>query len=109
MRIESNQQTRRSTVQIRYVNRSIVVFRQMISIFSRYNGVRGWDIRCTLIDETDGASVDPRRDDIRAPWIYSPIDGEAIGRIRLRQNDTKYDGCDNDGLFIVGTGAWQGM
>jgi hypothetical protein len=47
--------------------------------------------------------------ELRAPWIYSPIDGEAIGRIRLRQNDTKYDGCDNDGLFIVGTGVWQGM
>jgi len=73
---------------------------------SRYNGVRGWDIRCPMMDE-DESSSSSEETERRAPWIYAPIDGEAIGRIRLRQNDTKYEGCDNDGLFIVGTGAWQ--
>lgn len=38
----------------------------------RYNGVRGWDLECAQIDEPGEGK--------RVPLIYSPIDGETIGR-----------------------------
>ncbi|KIH55200.1 hypothetical protein ANCDUO_14646, partial [Ancylostoma duodenale] len=68
----------------------------------RYNGVRGWDIECRMMEDEDGGEK-------RAPLIYSPIAGELVGRTRLvfDQNGA-YSGCDNDGMFIVGTGDWIG-
>ena len=43
----------------------------------------------------------------RAPRVFAPIDGEYIGRVRLRQNsEDEYTGCSNDGIVIVGTGKW---
>ncbi|EYC16205.1 hypothetical protein Y032_0034g2856 [Ancylostoma ceylanicum] len=69
----------------------------------RYNGVRGWDIECRMMEDEDGGEK-------RAPLIYSPIAGELVGRTRLvfDQNGA-YSGCDNDGMFIVGTGDWIGF
>uniref|UniRef100_A0A7E4V5E8 Peptidase_M23 domain-containing protein n=1 Tax=Panagrellus redivivus TaxID=6233 RepID=A0A7E4V5E8_PANRE len=72
---------------------------------SRFNGVKGVEIVCTLAEE-DAETTD----DIvtRAPVIYSPIEGELIGRKRLNfdQANRRYEGCENEGLFIVGTGKW---
>ncbi|CAB3404606.1 unnamed protein product [Caenorhabditis bovis] len=68
----------------------------------RYNGVRGWDIECRKISE-DG-------EDTRIPMIYSPIAGEVVGRIRLFTDyNGAYSGCDNDGIFIIGTENWMGF
>lgn len=66
---------------------------------SRYNGVRGWDIKCPKIQEDD-------EEESRAPDIYSPIDAEVIGRSRLYAIQGVYTGCDNNGVVLVGTGAW---
>uniref|UniRef100_A0A1I7XU61 Peptidase_M23 domain-containing protein n=1 Tax=Heterorhabditis bacteriophora TaxID=37862 RepID=A0A1I7XU61_HETBA len=68
----------------------------------RYNGVRGWDVECRMVKEEG--------DEIRAPLVYSPITGEVVGRTRLvfDQNGA-YSGCDNDGMFIVGTEDWIGF
>lgn len=40
---------------------------------------------------------------------FSPIEGEVIGRIRLTasSNTQTYDGCANEGIFVVGTGKWM--
>lgn len=43
------------------------------------------------------------------PDIYSPIDAEFIGRTRLYAIQGTYTGCDNNGVVLVGTGAWKGM
>ncbi|KAE9416811.1 hypothetical protein Angca_004035, partial [Angiostrongylus cantonensis] len=69
----------------------------------RYNGVRGWDIECRMMEDEDGGEK-------RVPLIFSPIAGELVGRTRLviDQNGA-YSGCDNDGMFIVGTGDWIGF
>lgn len=32
-----------------------------------------------------------------------------IGRIRLNYLGGTYAGCNNEGLFIVGTGKWTGL
>jgi len=71
---------------------------------SRFNGVRGFDIRCGMADEDDHEDDD---DGPRAPLIYSPIAGRQIGRIRLNHNGGRYIGCDNDGIFIVGRDLWE--
>ncbi|CAI5442771.1 unnamed protein product [Caenorhabditis angaria] len=69
----------------------------------RFNGVRGWDIECQKID-------DDEIDSPRVPLIFSPIDGEIVGRIRLySDNNNAYNGCDNDGIFIVGAEKWIGF
>ncbi|XGW12190.1 hypothetical protein V3C99_013128 [Haemonchus contortus] len=69
----------------------------------RYNGVRGWDIECRMVEDEDGGEK-------RAPLIYSPIAGELVGRTRLVFDPNgAYTGCDNDGMFIVGTGDWIGF
>ncbi|KJH44422.1 peptidase, M23 family [Dictyocaulus viviparus] len=69
----------------------------------RFNGVRGWEIECRMIEDEYGGEK-------RAPMVLSPIDGELLGRTRLvfDQNGA-YSGCDNDGMFIVGTGEWIGF
>lgn len=45
----------------------------------------------------------------RAPDIYSPIDAEVIGRSRLYSKQGAYIGCDNNGVVLIGTGAWKGL
>uniref|UniRef100_F1L558 Leukocyte cell-derived chemotaxin-2 n=2 Tax=Ascaris TaxID=6251 RepID=F1L558_ASCSU len=67
---------------------------------SRYNGVRGWDIKCPMVSD-DG------EEELRVPDIYSPIDAEFIGRTRLYAIQGTYTGCDNNGVVLVGTGAWK--
>ncbi|CAI4231728.1 unnamed protein product [Auanema sp. JU1783] len=67
----------------------------------RYNGVHGWDMECSLIED--------QYEGIRAPLIYSPITGEIMGRTRLRYSNDGYIGCDNDAMFIVGTEDWIGF
>ncbi|CAJ0950456.1 unnamed protein product, partial [Mesorhabditis belari] len=68
----------------------------------RFNGVRGWDLECRMVEE-DGESP-------KAPLIYSPIEGELIGRTRLAFDaNGAYSGCENDGIFIVGTRDWAGF
>jgi len=68
---------------------------------SRYNGVRGWELKCPISTSSSSSSEDGSN----APHIYSPIDGNVIGRIRLEFAGT-YAGCENEGLFITGTGKW---
>ncbi|CAO4365776.1 unnamed protein product [Caenorhabditis nigoni] len=69
----------------------------------RFNGVRGWDIECQMIN-------DDNEDSPRVPMIYSPIAGETVGRIRLfTDGNGAYTGCDNDGIFIVGIDDWLGF
>jgi len=72
---------------------------------TRYNGVKGFELVCPLADDEDDETDDIQT---RAPVIYSPIEGHIIGRKRLRfdPGNQRYDGCDNEGLFIVGTGKW---
>ncbi|VDN55583.1 unnamed protein product [Dracunculus medinensis] len=67
---------------------------------SRFNGVRGWDIKCPLV-------IDDDEEQPRAPDIYSPIDAEVIGRSRLYSKQGAYIGCDNNGVVLIGTGAWK--
>ncbi|CAD6196604.1 unnamed protein product [Caenorhabditis auriculariae] len=68
----------------------------------RYNGVRGWDLLCPIINDDD--------EDPRVPVIYSPISGEIMGRVRLfSDHNGAYSGCDNEGMFIVGTEQWIGF
>jgi len=71
----------------------------------RYNGVRGFDLRCAPVDEEEGDEEGDAA--ARAPVIYSPIDGKHIGRIRLNHDGGKYAGCENDGLFVVGRDRWE--
>ncbi|VDN17790.1 unnamed protein product [Gongylonema pulchrum] len=68
---------------------------------SRYNGVRGWDIKCPKIQDKND------EEESRVPDIYSPIDAEVIGRSRLYAIQGVYTGCDNNGVVLVGTGAWS--
>ncbi|KAF8362531.1 lect-2 [Pristionchus pacificus] len=68
---------------------------------SRYNGVKGYDIECPMIEEDD---EEGKR---RAPIIYSPINGEIMGRARTHFDaNGYYSGCENDAVFIVGTDQW---
>ncbi|KAK0395987.1 hypothetical protein QR680_001520 [Steinernema hermaphroditum] len=67
----------------------------------RFNGVIGWELNCPL------APGDDPEDSTRAPMVYSPISGSAFGRFRLTMSQKgNYDGCNNDGIFIVGSGSW---
>uniref|UniRef100_A0AC35U7M6 Peptidase_M23 domain-containing protein n=1 Tax=Rhabditophanes sp. KR3021 TaxID=114890 RepID=A0AC35U7M6_9BILA len=70
---------------------------------NRYNGVRGWELECPnmVYDEYNSDEAETRRAD-----IYSPIDGKIFGRIRLTFKDGAYEGCNNDGIFIVGEKQW---
>uniref|UniRef100_A0A1I8ADX9 Histone H2A n=1 Tax=Steinernema glaseri TaxID=37863 RepID=A0A1I8ADX9_9BILA len=69
----------------------------------RFNGVIGWELNCPM------APGDDSEDAARSPMVYSPISGSVIGRFRLTmsQKEQIYDGCDNDGVFIVGSGNWM--
>ncbi|KAH7724650.1 Protein K05F1.5 [Aphelenchoides avenae] len=71
---------------------------------TRYNGVRGWELRCPMASDTD--EYNAHEESERAAVVYSPIDGDLIGRIRLEYVDGVYSGCGNEGLFISGTGKW---
>ncbi|KAK6104705.1 hypothetical protein QQG55_17305 [Brugia pahangi] len=66
---------------------------------SRYNAVRGWDIKCPKIRGDD-------EEEMRVPDIYSPIDAKIIGRSRLYAIQGVYTGCDNNGVVLIGTGDW---
>jgi hypothetical protein len=72
---------------------------------SKYNGVKGFELVCTLAEEDDEETDEIKT---KAPVIYSPIEGEIIGRKRLRFDNSnhRYEGCDNEALFIIGTGKW---
>uniref|UniRef100_A0A915DFS9 Peptidase M23 domain-containing protein n=1 Tax=Ditylenchus dipsaci TaxID=166011 RepID=A0A915DFS9_9BILA len=72
----------------------------------RYNGVRGWELRCPVSGANE-QSISSEEDELRAPQIYSPIDGNIIGRVRLDYSTGTYAGCGNEGLFIVGNGKWE--
>jgi len=74
---------------------------------SRYNGIRGYELKCSDIDkstdENESTGVE-----LIGPKIYSPIDGNLIGRIRVDNvPGESYTGCENEGIFIVGTGKWM--
>ncbi|KAL3083328.1 hypothetical protein niasHS_011130 [Heterodera schachtii] len=80
---------------------------------SRFNGVRGWEIVCPNVrpEEPNSSGESPEQSDNRqtmSPKIYSPIEGEVIGRVRLSasSNSQSYSGCANEGIFVVGTGKW---
>jgi len=70
---------------------------------TRYNGVKGWEINCPLAEEEDDYED---RIHLRSPLIYSPIEGLVIGRKRVNFENGMYSGCENDGIFITGTGDW---
>jgi hypothetical protein len=90
---------------------------------SNYNGVRGWELKCPDVQPPEATSsavddesmeltvadgeMDPER---TTPHIYSPIEGEVIGRIRVNSEPgaQSYSGCTNEGIFITGTGKWTG-
>ncbi|KAI6189324.1 Peptidase M23 domain-containing protein [Aphelenchoides fujianensis] len=77
-------------------------------IENNFNGVRGWEIACPLREEESGESADHSyEDDPLAPTIYSPIEGEVLGRVRLNHAGNIYSGCENDAVFITGTGTWM--
>ncbi|KAI3422481.1 hypothetical protein GPALN_012989 [Globodera pallida] len=81
--------------------------------YSRYNGVRGWELRCPDVQPEEPNSFEsPEQamDDKLSltPKIYSPIEGEVVGRVRLSasSNTQSYLGCSNEAIFVVGTGKW---
>ncbi|KAI6171761.1 Peptidase M23 domain-containing protein [Aphelenchoides besseyi] len=76
-------------------------------VISGYNGIRGWEIACELREEDEDESADRSyEDDPLAPTIYSPIEGEILGRVRLNHAGNIYAGCENDAVFITGIGTW---
>ncbi|KAI6221659.1 Peptidase M23 domain-containing protein [Aphelenchoides besseyi] len=76
-------------------------------VINAYNGIRGWEIACELREEDEDESVDRSyEDDPLAPTIYSPIEGEILGRVRLNHAGNIYAGCENDAVFITGIGTW---
>jgi len=93
------------TGQICETNRNNALIGLPFKFDSRYNGVRGWELKCPAIDQSTTNSVE-EGDEPRAPRIYSPIDGNVVGRIRLDYSSGTYAGCENEGLFVVGTGKW---
>ncbi|KAI6196331.1 hypothetical protein M3Y94_01096400 [Aphelenchoides besseyi] len=69
--------------------------------------IKGWEIACELREEDEDESVDRSyEDDPLAPTIYSPIEGEILGRVRLNHAGNIYAGCENDAVFITGIGTW---
>lgn len=85
---------------------------------SRFNGVRGWEIKCPDLQPSEGVSSEQLmeladesdNEGNSVPKVFSPIEGEAIGRIRLNSEpgSQSYSGCSNEGIFIIGTGKWTG-
>jgi len=77
----------------------------------RYNGIRGWELKCSDVVVSDESGFDEDDETDReqiAPKIYSPIDGNIIGRIRLEHiHGRSYSGCSNEGIFIMGTDKWM--
>lgn len=79
---------------------------------SAFNGVRGFELSCPDTQDFDELSenlVDPDTVEWRAPEVRAPIDAEVIGRVRLSRTGGTYKGCENDGIFLVGTGKWKGF
>uniref|UniRef100_A0A1I8AXV3 Peptidase_M23 domain-containing protein n=1 Tax=Meloidogyne hapla TaxID=6305 RepID=A0A1I8AXV3_MELHA len=85
---------------------------------SRFNGVRGWEIKCSdIIQQNDEEnSFEEKKEEENnleeqwgTPRIYSPIEGELVGRIRVNSEPgaQAYTGCTNEGIFIVGAGKWN--
>ncbi|KAF7638035.1 hypothetical protein Mgra_00002488 [Meloidogyne graminicola] len=89
---------------------------------SRFNGVRGWEIKCPDIvqqneensfSEEEEEENNNKEDNLNEQWgiprIYSPIEGELVGRIRINSEPgaQAYSGCTNEGIFIVGAGKWN--
>jgi hypothetical protein len=60
--------------------------------------------------ELADAEMEEEQEPRTVPEIYSPIEGEVIGRIRVTSepNAQSYTGCANEGIFVVGTGKWAG-
>lgn len=80
---------------------------QPFRVESKYNSVRGWEVYCPLREEDDEQSDENvYEDDPLAPLVYSPIEGEILGRVRLNYKGNIYAGCENDAIFITGTGTW---
>lgn len=76
---------------------------------SRYNGFRGWELKChdKQIEMIEGYSSEEGFEQNTSPRIFSPIEGSVIGRMRLDNSPGEsYSGCENDGIFIVGSGKW---
>ncbi|MFH4983947.1 hypothetical protein AB6A40_010656 [Gnathostoma spinigerum] len=82
-----------------------IAFHPTHSCFSRYNGVRGWDILCPMIDDEEGEHQLFYGQ--RSPDIYSPIDAKFVGRTRLKAVQGMYTECDNNGVVLIGTGKWE--
>jgi len=59
---------------------------------------KGFEVKCP--------NLNPNPED-RPPIIYSPIEGKRLGRIRLRNPAVDPTDCRNDGVFIIGKGAWE--
>ncbi|KAK0395986.1 hypothetical protein QR680_001520 [Steinernema hermaphroditum] len=60
-----------------------------------------------FLEQINNSPGDDPEDSTRAPMVYSPISGSAFGRFRLTMSQKgNYDGCNNDGIFIVGSGSW---
>ncbi|KAI1706837.1 peptidase family m23 domain-containing protein [Ditylenchus destructor] len=94
------------TGQICETNRKNTWIGQSFKYDSRFNGVRGWELKCPISGANE-QSVSSEENELRAPRIYSPIDGNIIGRVRIDYSSGTYAGCGNEGLFIVGTGKWE--
>ncbi|CAK5038100.1 unnamed protein product [Meloidogyne enterolobii] len=88
---------------------------------SRFNGVRGWEIKCPDIQQIEEENSSEEEEEKKkeennnlnevwgTPKIYSPIEGELVGRIRVNSEPgaQTYTGCTNEGIFIVGAGKWN--
>ncbi|CAK5088872.1 unnamed protein product [Meloidogyne enterolobii] len=88
---------------------------------SRFNGVRGWEIKCPDIQQIEEENSPEEEEEKKkeennnlneewgTPKIYSPIEGELVGRIRVNSEPgaQTYTGCTNEGIFIVGAGKWN--
>ena len=98
------------TGQICETNRKNAIEGPPFKFESNYNGVRGWELKCGItksFDDQTSENADFDENEVRAPKIFSPIDGNIIGRIRLNHSTGSYAGCNNEGLFIVGNGKWS--
>uniref|UniRef100_A0A914LP58 Uncharacterized protein n=1 Tax=Meloidogyne incognita TaxID=6306 RepID=A0A914LP58_MELIC len=90
---------------------------------SRFNGVRGWEIKCPDIQQIEEENSSEEEEEKKkeennnlneewgTPKIYSPIEGELVGRIRVNSEPgaQTYTGCTNEGIFIVGAGKWNDL
>ncbi|CAD5214601.1 unnamed protein product [Bursaphelenchus xylophilus] len=95
------------TGQICETNHNNRIVGQPFASKSLFNGIRGWEIACPLREENSEEIADASYEDAPlAPTIYSPIEGEILGRMRLNFKNNVYAGCSNEALFIQGTGTW---